>query len=98
MKIVILYTEDCPYCEKAIEVVKRLDGCDVEFIDADSEEGRVMVERYGVKYFPTTLIFNSGYVKKITGFSRFYEPRIKMYAKVEKFCGKGFGELKYDNR
>lgn len=63
VKVTILTTKSCVYCPTAKRIwaeVKKEKDFDYEEVDALSEKGQQIVERYGIMSVPTTLIEKNG--------------------------------------
>lgn len=61
VKIEFFYSKSCPYCAPARkmvhEIAKMLDAdVEMEEIDAWSEKGEPLAERYGIQVVPTIMI------------------------------------------
>lgn len=61
LKIELFYSKTCPYCapvkKMLYEIVKGLKGTvDVEEIDAWSEKGEPLAEKYAVQMVPTIVV------------------------------------------
>lgn len=63
VKVTVLTTKSCVYCPTAKKLwqdIKKDHKFDYEEVDALSERGQQIVERYGIMSVPTTLIEKNG--------------------------------------
>jgi glutaredoxin len=59
VKVQIVTTKSCPYCPSAKRLwqeVKKEKNFDYQEVDAFSDEGRDLVEKFGIMTVPTTII------------------------------------------
>jgi glutaredoxin len=59
VKVQIITTKSCPYCPSAKKVwqdVKKEHNFEYEELDAFSDRGRDLVEKFGIMSVPTTII------------------------------------------
>ena len=63
VKVQIITTKSCPYCPSAKRLwqeVKKEKDFEYEEVDALSEKGQQIVERFGIMSVPTTIIEKDG--------------------------------------
>jgi thioredoxin 1 len=91
--LVDFYATWCPPCKKLAPIINNLAGeyeGRANFVKVDGDKSRDLMSKYGVKVYPTVLIFSGGKpVKKIIGLRGAAEYRAALDAAITSEKGKG---------
>jgi hypothetical protein len=90
-KLITIYSDDCSYCDQLLnityqnnEVKKELEKYKVEFIEANSKEGKEYIMEYNISKFPTQIaIYELG--KTILGGYVTIQQEIKFLQNPQRF-------------
>ena len=58
MKVKIVYSEECPHCaelKQKLAAQHGIDGIDIDMVEAQSDEGIIISEAYGLDVIPTAV-------------------------------------------
>lgn len=68
MEVIILKSDDCPHCQELMDRIKEqggVDGKEIEFVDALTEDGRKLAIDLEIEEVPTAIVKGSNAVCKL---------------------------------
>jgi thiol-disulfide isomerase/thioredoxin len=51
----------CKWCQIAKPLIERIENIEVEYLDVDVKENKVLARKMGIKELPTLILFENGY-------------------------------------